>query len=238
MSNKITTGEKVMQVIEKRQIEPTARWKFVLKNNARWAAAFISSIIGTLGIATLIHVIDEGDWDIYRYFGRDFTGHAAIVFPYFWLAIVALFAMLTYVMTRSTKRGYKFARPAIIITGLLTFAIAGSALYVFGIGEQIDETLSAHSTLYTQLPHHKITIWSHPRAGLLSGTITRIISADEFSLVDFSRHTWTVQDHEAQWTSGTMRSEGTTVKLIGTQSNEQEFSATEIRPWRAQNKTR
>ena len=229
--NNSTVSKKVLHAIHERGIEPTARWKFIVKNIALWGIACISFAAGVLSVSALIHVTKSADWDIYAYFGRSLAEHTAIVFPYFWFAIIALFAVLAYTVTRITKQGYRYARPAIIITAALTLAVAGSAFYALGIGEQIDEMLSSYSTLYTRLPNHKMQIWNRPEVGLLAGTITRIISNNEFELRDFSARIWTIEEGDVRLRRGSSRKVGAQVKLIGLQLDENVFVVNEMRPW-------
>ncbi len=223
----------VLKQIRERGIEPTARWKFVLKNIVLWIIVLVSFIAGMLAVSTLIHTTKTIDWDVYRYLGRSFAGHAAIVFPYFWFAIIALFATLAYAVIRVTKKGYRHTKLALVAAGIFALVIAGSGLYALGMGEYIDETLSSYSNLYTQLPNHKINIWSRPEEGLLSGTITRIVSNNKFTLKDFSGHAWTIEEGDVRWRRGSSRRVGTKVKLIGLQLDENVFVVNEVRPWTA-----
>ncbi len=223
--------EKVLKQISEQRIEPTARAWFTFKNISLWFAAVVFGILGTLAAGTLLHVLDDGDWDIYGYFGRSFIEHSLIIFPYFWVAVIILFVSLAYVMTRITKTGYRYRTHMLVIAGVLMVAVTGSALYALGIGQEIDEALTSYSTLYTQLPHHKENIWSRPEVGLLSGTITRILNNNEFALKDFTGHTWTIEEGDVEWKRGAARKVGTKLKLIGMQENDTVFVATEVRPW-------
>ncbi len=229
--NNSSIRENVLKQIKERGIEPTARWKFVVKNSALWMIAFISFAAGMLAVSTLIHTTNIIDWDVYKYLGRSYAEHAAIVFPYFWFAVLAIFTTLAYAVMRITKTGYRHTKLAFIVAGMFALIVAGSGLYVLGTGEYIDDTISEYSSFYTQLPHHKINIWSRPEAGLLSGTITRIISNNEFKLEDFSGHNWTIEEGDVRWRRGSSRKIGTKVKLIGLQLNENIFVVNEVRPW-------
>lgn len=229
--NNSSIRKNVLKQIRERGIEPTARWKFVVKNITLWVIALASFAAGILAVSTLIHTTKSVDWDVYKYLGRSFAGHAAIVFPYFWFSVLAIFALLAYAVVRITKTGYRHTRLVLIAAGVVALVVAGSGLYVLGMGEYIDETLSTYSGFYTQLPNHKINIWSRPEAGLLSGTITRIVSNNEFKLEDFSGHVWTIEEGDVRWRRGSSRKVGTKVKLIGLQMDENIFVVNEVRPW-------
>ncbi|MFA6365252.1 MAG: hypothetical protein WCW78_02520 [Candidatus Paceibacterota bacterium] len=223
--------DNIFAEIKEKHVTPTARWKFVLTNSALWIAGIFSVIAGTIGVSTLFHIVDDGDWDIYQYFDRTFLGHIFTVFPYFWLAVCVIFIFLTYYTIRNTKKGYRYTTHMIVLVGLLISIIAGSGFFILGVGEGVDELFSDNISLYTALPHQKKVIWNHPEHGLISGVIKEIKNDNEFILEDFSKNEWSVKESSTTWKGVGKRDVGSKIKLIGTKESDFVFIPQEIRPW-------
>lgn len=232
----MSISEKVLKTIEENNIRPLARWKFVMRNTATWFVGFLAIIAGTLGVSTLLHLIQDNDWNVYQYFGRTFFEHVLTVFPYFWLVALAAFVFLAYVLIRHTRTGYRYTTLFFIATILSTSIILGAIFFMLGTGEYVENALSKNIGAYAALPHNKLSIWNKPRIGLLSGTITEIEGNDEFILNDFTNQEWMVIEDNALWQNKNLRTMGTRIKLLGAYENNGVFIATEIRPWDTENK--
>lgn len=227
----MSISEKVLKTIEDNDIRPRARWKFVIKNTVIWFVGLLAIIAGTLGVSTLLHLIQDNDWNVYQYFGRTFFEHVLAVFPYFWLVALAAFVFLAYILIRRTRTGYRYTTLVFITTILSTSVLLGVIFFMFGTGEYVENTLSENIGVYAALPHNKLSIWNKPRIGLLSGTITEIEGTDEFILNDFTNQEWMIIEDNTEWQNKNLRTLGARIKLLGAYENNGVFIATEIRPW-------
>lgn len=223
--------EKVIQKIKEEHIEPISRWKFVASNYSLWGATVGLVIIATLGLSTLLHVINEGEWDIYENFNMSFAHYVATVFPYVWLMLFLVVGLFAFLVLRLTKRGYRYTTGVVVSIGLITSTIFGFTFFFLGAGSFIDEALTNHILLYRTLPHHNVSIWNNPSKGLVAGTITEIESPTQFTLVDFNKIPWTIVESSTTWQRSPLRVVGAKIKIIGSSNNNGTFSAIEIRPW-------
>ena len=73
--NKIS--EKILDKIKQQHIIPKPRWQFLLKDYLIWAVFVIATIIGSLSVGIIIHLLVDFDWTAYKYLDKGF-------FEYFW----------------------------------------------------------------------------------------------------------------------------------------------------------
>lgn len=227
----MSISDNVFKTIEEKNIQPTARWKFVIKNTVAWLLGIIAVVIGTIGVSALLHIIRDDDWSVYQYTGKSFFEYVITIFPYFWLIVFFLFVFLAYLIISRTKTGYRYTAVVFFGVTLLISILLGSVLFVFGAGEYVDDALLQNVGVYAALPHNKTEIWNRPTIGLLSGTITRIFDNDEFILTDFTNQEWIIIDDAATWQNESLRNIGEKIKLLGAYENDGVFIAAEARPW-------
>lgn len=229
----MSISDKVLHTIEEKNIQPAARWKFVLHNIVIWLLGIIAVAIGTVGVSTLLHIVSDSDWDVYQHLGKTFFQYVIAIFPYFWLVVLVLFVSIAYLILKRTKIGYRYTMLIFFGTAFLISVLLGTILFLLGMGQYVDDALSQNIDIYATLPHNKTAVWSQPDVGLLSGTITEIVDENEFILNDFSNQEWVVIEDDATWIESDSRAVGEKVKLLGSYENDGVFIVTEIRPWEA-----
>jgi len=213
MKKKINISDKTLTLINKRHLKPIPKWEFIAKNWSLWLGLIISLVLLVLGFSlSIFGIIDN------------------IIIPYLWLFIAIIFLTLSYFLFEKTKGAYHFPKWQVILVILLLGSIIGTAFFKIGLASRLDKSLD-NVPYYRQMVPQKIAAWSHPSSGYLSGTITRVIDSDNFELKDFSNKLWIISGDNILIRGRITLTAGAEIKLIGSQSSENTFIVTEIRPW-------
>ena len=224
-------SKNVENEINKKQLIPTPRWHFLLKNYVIWLFALLATLLGSLAVSTIIFILTDHDWDIFRYLDRSLFEHIFISIPYIWLIILILLVSIVQYNVIHTKRGYRYKTSLVLIGSILLSIIFGGALFSLGINSEIHELFIEQVPLYRSAVYTKENIWIFPEKGLLSGTITAI-NEDKFTLLDLNKKIWTITTtDDTKWENNLTPRIGEKIKLIGAQNDVDEFSAFIIRPW-------
>ena len=74
------------QVLEKiKNIRPTPRWQFLLRDYSVWILGAVSLALGSLSFSVVLFMLANNDWDIYSEISNSFFKFLLITLPYFWL---------------------------------------------------------------------------------------------------------------------------------------------------------
>lgn len=213
MKKKTNISDKTLNLIAKRKIKPIPKWEFIAKNWALWTTLILCLILLILGFAlTIFGLIDN------------------IIIPYLWSFIALIFLVISYFLFEKTKGAYHFPKWQVILFIVLLGLTIGTAFFKMGFASRLDKSLD-NVPYYRQMVPQKIAAWSNPQLGYLSGTITKIIDKNSFELIDFSKKFWIISIENAIVRGRVSLIIGQEIKLIGTQNNDNSFSADEIRPW-------
>jgi hypothetical protein len=217
--------------INENQLTPTTRWHFLLKNYVIWLFAFLATLLGSLAVSTIIFLLTEHDWDVFRYLNQSLFEYIFISIPYIWLAFLILLVFIIQFNVIRTKRGYRYKTSMVLIGSIVFSVILGSTLFLFGIDSEIHEIFLEQIPLYKNSIYTKENIWIFPEKGLLSGTITTI-NDDGFTLIDLNKKMWEIKiSDKTEWEINPIPKIGEKIKLIGIQNDIKSFSALIIRPW-------
>lgn len=216
----------VVEKIQKDGIKPTSKLKFNAKKILFWFLIIFSVIFGSLAFATMLFLLNDNDWDIYKRLGYTFI---LKTLPYFWFICLVLLLIIGEYYYRKTLFGYRYRLLTIsgvyitvtILLGLLTFNL--------GFGKYID-SLGNNIPAYHNMMFNKEEIWSHPENGLLFGKI-QIIKEDKIQIIDSKNNLWEIDASQAFITNRVNLIQGEIIKIIGKIENKNTFIAEEIRPW-------
>lgn len=224
-------SKKALERIKKEKIEPTPKWKFLLKDYITWFSFVLSIIIGSFGFAMVLFMLLNHDWDIYRYLNRTFIEHLLVSLPYLWILFLLFFIFLADYNLKHTKRGYRYKTYLVLLASIIISLIMGSLLYYFGIGTKINDIFAHNFPYYRRVFYPREEIWNNPEKGLLAGIITNVKSENEFSLKDFKEKIWQIEAKDAYLKKAIIIREGEKIKIIGELKSINIFIAKEIRPW-------
>lgn len=221
-----------MDEIAERKMAPRPRWRFTAVNGLLWSGIALTVFVGGAAVATSAFLLSDFDWDTFRYLDRGFFTHAFIALPYLWLAILLSLVVVSLVVLRHTKKGYRYGTGVAIGATFGAFVMLGVVLFTGGFRSTLHTFLSERVPLYNSLTYTGEDVWVHPERGLLGGTVTAVNRDDQFSLRDLEGASWRVETRENLINEGEEAPfPGTRVKLIGKTLGDHVFNAVIIRPW-------
>lgn len=228
MNNK---ASEILKNIEKKRIRPKSRWIFLVKDCLIWALFVLTTLIGAVAVGVIIFIINDNDWDIYRYLEKNIWSYFLILVPYFWIIILVLFSLLAYFNYMHTRKGYLLNPYLVIFSSILFSIILGWILFNNGIGEKIDKIFAQKVPYYKNTEMHKNVFWNNPEKGLLAGEIIEIEDKNSFTLKDLEKNSWNIVGDNILWKEKVLGIKGEKIKIIGKIKNGRVFDAKEIRPW-------
>lgn len=225
-------SQKILEKIKKREIEPKARWQFLLRDWFLWGAFGFSVVLGSAAFAVMIFVLNDREWDIYKFLDKSFLEYLILCLPYLWLAALGLFLWLAFYNFEHTKTGYRHNPWLVTGVSFVLSLILGAVFFYGGLGAAIDEIFANNLPLYQKVMQHKQDIWCHPDRGLLWGKIIKIENGQIFLLSGCNRQEWTVKVREpAVCNDLTNCLAGEKIKVIGEAESPNVFLARELRLW-------
>jgi hypothetical protein len=225
-------ASQILKNIEEKKIKPKSKWIFLAKDYLVWVFFGLATLTGAAAISVIIFVVNDNDWDIYKYLQKSFWAYFLMLMPYFWIIILLFLSFLAYFNYVHTRKGY-LLNPYFVIFGSILFSvILGWALFAIGASEKIDKIFSQKIPYYRNTDSHKSDFWSNPERGLIAGKITKIKSGDNFYLEDLQNKEWEIVGKNVIWKKESIMEIGAKVKIIGKQDQENNiFQAQEVRPW-------
>ncbi|MDD3498462.1 MAG: hypothetical protein PHH24_03085 [Candidatus Moranbacteria bacterium] len=224
-------AKEILERIKEKKIKPRSRWKFMLKDYAIWIFFGLSILIGAMAFSVIIFLLNDNDWDVYKYLDKNFASYFLMSLPYVWIIILALFFFLAYFNYRHTKTGYRVNPIAIVLTSILISVFLGGIMFGSGFGRLIDIVLSRSIPYYERMLVYRQAVWNNPERGLLSGKIIEIENENNFSIRSFDGNDWEVVGDSIYWRGSAMQRPGERIKLIGKIKSGNVFEAREVRPW-------
>lgn len=223
-------ANEILKNIQDKKIKPKSRWIFILKDCCLWGLFALATISGALAVSVIIFIFTNSDWDIYRYLQKSFWSFVFISLPYFWIIILVGLSFLAYFNYRHTRKGYLLNPYTVVLGSIGVSILLGGLLFVWKMGEKMENICAKNIPYYTGLEMRKQNIWSNPNLGLLSGEIIEI-EGEFFYLKDFNLREWKVIEKKTIWRDGARKEEGEEIKIIGKNLDEEIFQAQEVRPW-------
>lgn len=224
--------EKIMEEIKKQGIEPHSRWHFLLKRSVLWSLATVATIFGGIAVAVIIFIFIDHDANARVYLNESVFTDLLETVPYLWLGTLLLIIGSTQYAIRHTKFGYRYTTSRIVGVAMVSSVLLGIALNSLEVGERVQDFLAERLPYYNELVSTSNDVWSRPEKGLLGGTITDIISSEEFKLTDFHNKDWLVERSEVDATDGQIIQLGAKIKLVGTIEDNSTFRTIRVFPWK------
>lgn len=229
MKNDLTNN--ILKTIEKQQVQPTARWIFLLKNYIIWIVALLALIVGGVSFAVVLEIMQNSGLDLYTSMGDNnvvmFLMHTL---PFVWLLLVGLFIVLAYFNVRNTKRGYKYALHIVIFGSVAISAAFGTVLFATGVGDTADTVLSEKIPTYKKVMNRNDAFWHRPDDGFLQAQILATSTHNALMVIDHQQKNWEVDTEEAKVVGHIQLAPGVFVRVIGRRIDDDEFQAFKIGP--------
>lgn len=222
----------ILNKIKKENIEPKARWTFLLRDWVMWGVGLLCLIVGSLAFAIILHMFKSGNWDLYRAAHGNVLAGFFSTLPYLWLLLLAIFIFVAYYNFTHTKKGYKFGIYTLILAAVLASILFGTGLYAIGAGSAADEVLSDRLPLYNRIGNRHRVLWNRPEEGLLIGRVIEVNKDKKLlNLLDIKKENWKVLFEHADLAPQVRLEKGIQLRMIGEKLDDKTFDARKIAPF-------
>ena len=132
---------------------------------------------------------------------------------------------------RHTKTGYRYSPLLVFGSNIILSIILGTALFFAGGAEKMERIFSDNVSIYKSFEERKVSRWSRPENGFLSGVIIENKNSEIILIEDFNRKIWEVNIQNAMVRGKILLEENKKIKITGEISRNNIFIATQIGPW-------
>ncbi|HZJ41093.1 MAG TPA: hypothetical protein VFD16_02420 [Candidatus Saccharimonadales bacterium] len=217
------------EILEKlKEIKPTARWHFLLRNYAIWISGVLALLIGAAAVSVIIYLSSYNDFAIRQDINKSLGEMLLLTLPYFWLIFLSLFVFIVYYNLKHTKTGYRYSIGLIITGAVVASIFLGAIFFAAGLGQELDEVLGQNAPLYCAMMNPHVDFWSNPEEGRLIGMIASQVDGESFILIDKNRHEWVIQVKGNDFIA--MPLSGGPLRLIGQKKSDDIFEVFKILP--------
>lgn len=223
-------SERLIQTIKERQIKPAPKWQFRLKNALLWITFSIAVLLGALAFSIILFSIQQTDFNVISHLSHSGLELFLGLLPIFWIVWLIICMIIAIYSVQYSDRGYKLTLPRIIGYSSFLSILFGTIFFITGGAHQLEHAFAINILTYDSIQEKKIRVWTMPEAGYLCGKIQQV-APENLQLEDFKGRHWTILYDEAFIPPAVRLVKGEIIKLIGEMTKEDQFKATEIRPW-------
>jgi hypothetical protein len=221
-------SNKILATIERDHLKPLPSWVFQVRNILAWTLAIIVIFFSSITLGLVTHIVINQDWKIYSENHLP-TNHLLESLPYIWLGCLFASLIITYLIVKNSKTGYKYSSIIIISISLSISLLIGVTLFETGISRKIDSSLGQNFTMYNSTEDRKVSEWQDPQNGYLGGIIVNQ-NETEIELQDFQNKTWYV-DITKLPNRNKILNTNKKIKIFGAITGENNFQAKAIYAW-------
>jgi len=225
-------SEKLIQAIVEKELKPVPKWRFTLRNGLLLGAFLIAVLLGALAFSVILYAIQEADFNVLSHLTHSRLEMFLGLLPIFWIVILVIFLVIAIYSVQYSPRGYKFTAAKLVGYSAALSILMGTLFFIAGGAHRIENAFAVNVGIYESIQDKKIELWSMPAEGYLSGEI-QDVEMGTLQLKDFQGNKWIVHFENANIRPAVLLERNETIKLIGEQTGEGEFSASDIRPWGA-----
>jgi len=218
--------------IKKEHILPESKWKYLARKYGVWFLFVLVVIFGGVSLSAAAYLLSSLDWDLYRFMHQNRVGYLLSIFPYFWAVLAGAFIIGAFFDMRKTETGYRFSWLKISLITFGSILVLGAVMFFAGLGGRFNSMMANGVPYYGQ--HMMVTKesqWMQPQNGLLAGTV--VASSDKSLILnDLIGKKWDIKiGNETLIRPIADISQGQMIKVIGKKMTDDQFEASEIRPW-------
>jgi len=231
MNKKNNTVKHILERIEKENLQPKAKWRFVAEHTLLWVPGIMATVLGGFAVSIIIFDISHAGWEYWGITHRNLGSFFADSLPYLWILILIIFLIVAIWRFKKTDKGYKYSAIVLVGSSVLISLMLGIGGFAFGIGEKLDRGLSG-------LPIHKgvegrdISLWVNPEDGRLAGLISDLYSGG-LEIYDFDGQVWQVKFGDEGMSDLPFLSLNKKIRIVGfvDGNNQKEFTACILFPF-------
>lgn len=222
-------AKKLLEKIQHDHVTQKSRFEFTAKNVLFWMLFSASILIGGLAFSVMIFAFSQTEFDLIEHLTHSRIEFILSMLPILWIILTGIFAILSIWGVRHTKKGYKYSPLTVIGGSILCSIVLGTVFYLSGGAERFEAIFARNVPGYQSVEEKKLTTWSNPEQGFISGTIQS--TGTTILLKDWNGDDWQIDTTNALIRGRASMNVGSQIKIIGELQQDNQFKAEEIRPW-------
>ncbi len=225
-----------LKKIKEQRIVPRTKNYFLLRRSTVWMLFGLSIVLGSLAASVAVFQINNAEWDLFKHYRHSVLEFILLFIPYLWILFLIGFSIIAFYYFRRTESGYRYRAVTAVVLSILLSVAGGFAVYKTGLSERIETAFEDNIPFYRGTSFHSRMVWMAPEKGLLAGKITGIAEDGTIKLTDLNGKEWEINAGDALWRGRLSAVPELEIKLIGSKTDNNCFTAKEIRPWRGRQK--
>lgn len=223
-------SQKLLEKIQSEKILQRSRLRFIFRNIFFWTLFVFSIIIGGLSFSVILFAFSQEDFDLFSQIVNSRIELFFGLLPFFWIFSCFVFLLISIFVIRHTKKGYRYSPFLVFGSSIVLSIVLGIIIFFTGGAEKMERIFSENVPVYKSLEERKISRWSNPENGFLSGMI---IEKKENILIikDWDHKKWEVDFENSVIRGKLLLEKDDKIKIIGKISEYNIFIATQIGPW-------
>ncbi|MBP9758567.1 hypothetical protein KBD45_02635 [Candidatus Dojkabacteria bacterium] len=230
-------SDSVLGKIKEQNIKPIPKWEFLLKEYFIKGLFILNLLFGSIGFGIVIYLITNSELISDPSLVSNVWEWLIIAVPFVWILLTIIFVFVAYYNFRHTNKGYKFSVFKILLINIGISLILGIIFNVTGVSQKLNDVFAKNIPFYTHSLDLRTQVWMRPNEGYLAGTIIELNSSNnKITLKDLNGQQWNVNFKDALVRGRVKLELNEQIKLIGKVSSENNFDASELRPWNGRGK--
>ena len=223
-------SQKLLEKIQLAKIAQRSRRQFILGNIFFWTLFVFSIIIGGLSFSVILFAFSQTDFNLLSNVPDSKIELFFGILPFLWIFSCIIFFFISIFGIRHTKTGYRYSPLLVFGSSIILSIILGATLFSTGGAEKMERIFSETVSVYKSLEERKISRWSIPEDGFLSGMI---IEKKEAIIIieDWDNKKWEIDFENSVIRGKLLLEKGEKIKIIGKMSENNIFIANQIGPW-------
>lgn len=230
MEKEINKSQELLDKITEEQIKPSPRWHFLLKNYIFWSVFLLFAVFGSIAFSIILYAVIESDFNLLSSACSKIESLFSIL-PLLWILFLGIFSIVSIFGIRHTKTGYRYSFLKILSFNILLSVFLGALFFYTGGAEKMERIFAKNVPIYKSFEERKISRWSNPENGFLSGIILENKNAKIIFMEDWDGKKWEINFEKAVIKGRIFLEKDTKIKMIGEISVDNVFIATQIGPW-------
>ncbi|MEA2098098.1 MAG: hypothetical protein U9P70_03435 [Patescibacteria group bacterium] len=222
-------SQKLLEKIQSEKITQKPRKQFIFKNIFFWTLFIFSIAIGGLSFSVILFAFNQTDFDLLSHVPNSKIELLLGLLPFFWIISCFIFLLISIFGIRHTKTGYRYSPLLVFGSSIVLSIILGIIFFFAGGGEKMERIFSKNISVYKSLEERKISRWSRPEDGFLSGKIVK--KEENLIIEDWNEKEWRIDFENAVIKGRLSLEKNEKIKMIGEISKDNIFIATQIGPW-------
>jgi hypothetical protein len=228
------SAKELIEAIKKKDIKPTPKWKYSIKNILIWIGFLFSVLLGAISFSVILFAIQQADFHLLAHMAHSRTEFLLGLLPFLWIISLVIFLILAIFSIKYSWKGYKFSIARLVLINAAISMLIGTACFISGGAEQLESAFAVTVKSYDSIEERKMVMWSRPEEGYLSGIVLYVDDL-EMTIEAFDKQDWQIDISDAFISPRLFLESGEKIKILGNQKKGYRFIADEVRPWGGRN---